>query len=546
MTNKTYKIYFLGSLKNGFRTFPKSDLFDTYYNNSAKESELFDIKRLHNNTSLYIYIKYGLITAQEDGRTGSFFGLAVEMPNEYITNPLHIKTILKSAYSNMLKEETLIGLNSYSIPAFIPYTLSDVEEYINSWTKNINSKISPQLDEYIKEIPNDVQVTNSKQLDMSSDIESDSLQQYLLTNSNIRLADIYKQQAPQIITDIESKQKQLKKLIEKIKNSGHPVFVYPPVLPDKLTIKQAETINAELDKIIITLSSQLSGTEINTDNTQLVSNNREPEKKEDTKKPVHTSPTKINLSDKTKKYGSIILIALIFLILGIFLITRSGDEDKIENNPIADTTTTTENETVVVNPVDNNETNNSTVIANAKQKEKKKFDALMKKINGEKYLGGTRKEYTKAIELLRTKHHNFIYYKRDIKDKIGNLENERIFFVRERQVKDFIKFEPYNKNTATKFLKNALIADSVTVVSKNKATTHKLSKKWINAHKVDETKFASFGKDPSKFQTPYYIAKAMINRGDNLQEIAGRPLENCIFDKNFRYTFEEVKKINKK
>ena len=514
-------IYNFGNFRYGFRTYPKQQGFEKY-SNSIYKDELFEIIRNADKT-IFVYVKYGFQTAVSGGNSGSMFGISVVVQNNYVSNPLHIHTILQNVVSQMLKEKQLITINEYGFRCFIPQSITDRKEYLDKWSEKITTKIQTALKDYIKPIDASQHVVSSTvKLPLSSNIEA--IKPYINNYACISLSPqhtsetVVAMQVKEQKTIIPEKQKEEVKGIKIIEEAKQETKQEPVIT--EIKTEKAEPIISEPVKEIH--RAEIPKTE--TPKTEISKT---------------ISSTQIIQAPETttsKKYLKPLLFILpvILILLGAYFVFNKYFNNNIsEINPIVDTTT----------EIVTGTNNNNTIIDDAQQKGKNKFDALMKKINGNDYLGEGNKEYTKAIELLLKERENYPKYKESINNKIAELEEERINFVK-KQVEKYVKLNTFSYKQKQKLLNSAKIADN-TKVYKVTTSCNQYAKKWLKEHQMDSRmwrKYKPKSKNFNSFVTPAYKVKALLSNNKKPNEIAGMSVISL--GVNFIYTITEINKIN--
>ena len=154
-------IFYFGSPKDGFKVYPDlgavSNVFDGYYSNT--ETDWILIARKSEDIIRYTYVKYGLLTALVDGRTGSCFGISIDFVNHYFTDLKVFQTeIFEKIWGAILSDGKLLETQESSGKvAFKSYDLRDVAPYLDEMSKKIREVIQDKKwSDYIRpayEIP---------------------------------------------------------------------------------------------------------------------------------------------------------------------------------------------------------------------------------------------------------------------------------------------------------------------------------------------------------------------------------------------------------
>jgi hypothetical protein len=146
-------IYFFGSSKNGFNSYPPTNNFINYYRSSAPEQWLLTLRKTDNYV-YHTYVVYGLLTSLTNGREGSCFGISLKVKGYYFKDVkfLHDE-IFTQIINDMLKEKVLIDRDEFGKVGFIPLQLSDISNYLEKWTNNIIHGFRPEeINKYLAEI----------------------------------------------------------------------------------------------------------------------------------------------------------------------------------------------------------------------------------------------------------------------------------------------------------------------------------------------------------------------------------------------------------
>lgn len=138
-------IFYFGSPKDGFKIYPDlgavSNVFRGYYSNT--ETEWILIARKAENVTRYTYVRYDLLTAVAEGRTGSFFGISIDFLDHYFTDLKVMQTqIFEGIWGAILSERRLLEVQESSgRVAFKSYDLHDVSQYLDGVSQKIKDVI---------------------------------------------------------------------------------------------------------------------------------------------------------------------------------------------------------------------------------------------------------------------------------------------------------------------------------------------------------------------------------------------------------------------
>jgi hypothetical protein len=138
-------IFYFGSPKDGFKVYPDlgavSNVFDGYSSNT--EADWILVARKSEEVTRYTYVKYGLLTAAVDGRTGSCFGISIDFLNHYFTDLKVFRTeIFENIWRAILSDGKLLEIHASSGKvAFKSYDLRDVAPYLEEMSTKIREVI---------------------------------------------------------------------------------------------------------------------------------------------------------------------------------------------------------------------------------------------------------------------------------------------------------------------------------------------------------------------------------------------------------------------
>lgn len=200
LKNLIKQIYYFGSSKDGFNTFPESNAFAHYYTNSAPEKWLLTLRKV-NSVVYHTFVKYGLMTSFKDGRTGSHIGISIAM-NDYYFNDLKFlsKNFFQEIINIMRKEEKLIeGKGTYIRPfkddecdniAFVPLGLSDVKDYLERWNAEIKNYFTEkEVTKYLKKLSPNIPGCDEFFYKLHVNNKKEIIQRYFEKSGAVNVAD---------------------------------------------------------------------------------------------------------------------------------------------------------------------------------------------------------------------------------------------------------------------------------------------------------------------------------------------------------------------
>lgn len=138
-------IFYFGSPKDGFKVYPDlgaiANVFEGYSSNT--ETDWILVARKSEDRTRYTYVRYGLLTAAVDGRTGSYFGISIDFLNHYFTDLKVFQTeIFENIWRAILSDGKLLETQASSGKvAFKSYDLRDVASYLDEMSKKIREVI---------------------------------------------------------------------------------------------------------------------------------------------------------------------------------------------------------------------------------------------------------------------------------------------------------------------------------------------------------------------------------------------------------------------
>ena len=136
------KVYIFGTLLEGFQWYPSINdghFYERHYNGSD-DDKVFEIFQ-SNTVVRYVYLRYGFVSALTNGRLNSFLGIAIEIPNNYITKPLTLFKQIDSLFNVLCKDKKLIEerLGRFY---FVPQRFNHISEYLDKYSDAINSYVN--------------------------------------------------------------------------------------------------------------------------------------------------------------------------------------------------------------------------------------------------------------------------------------------------------------------------------------------------------------------------------------------------------------------
>ncbi|MFH1196892.1 MAG: hypothetical protein V1720_14420 [bacterium] len=149
-------ILFFATLKDGFKCFPHSDEYSHYYDNTPN-GWLLDIKKI-NDAVRYIFVKYGVYTFVEDGRSGGCFGIVIDF-NGYIFNDISIlknEIFEKEILGRMINQKEFITELSSNQIGFVTYNTSEIKYYLDKWNNIIKNGIEKNFYKYLEKLNPDI------------------------------------------------------------------------------------------------------------------------------------------------------------------------------------------------------------------------------------------------------------------------------------------------------------------------------------------------------------------------------------------------------
>lgn len=160
MNDVISEVYFFGSMADGFKSYPLANStqnkFSIFYNSTEEGRKLHVIKS--GNLVTYTYVKYGLLTSMQNGRTGSCFGISIVIKDKYFgDNNVFINKVCEQIYTAIVKEGIILSVNSSNgIVAFSAFDFNSISNILNRWIELIKSVITENYESYLidsSEIP---------------------------------------------------------------------------------------------------------------------------------------------------------------------------------------------------------------------------------------------------------------------------------------------------------------------------------------------------------------------------------------------------------
>lgn len=199
LKNLIKQIYYFGSSKDGFNTYPESNAFSHYYTNSAPEKWLLTLRKV-NSVVYHTFVKYGLMTSFKDGRTGSHIGISIAINDYYFSDLKFLsKNFFQEIINIMRKEEKLIeGKGTYirrfqndecDNLAFVPLQLSHVKDYLERWNAEIKNYFTKrEVTKYLQKLSPDIPDGDAF-YSLHVDSKKEIIQRYFEKSGAVNVAD---------------------------------------------------------------------------------------------------------------------------------------------------------------------------------------------------------------------------------------------------------------------------------------------------------------------------------------------------------------------
>jgi hypothetical protein len=214
-------IFYFGSPKDGFRVYPDlgaaSNVFYGYYSNT--ETDWILMARKTGDITRYTYVKYGLLTALIEGRTGSCFGISIDFVNHYFTDLKVFRTeIFEGIWGAILDERQLLeAQESSGKVAFRSYDLYDVAPYLDEMSKKIGEVLrDKKYSNYVRpshEIP---EADDNPIYGLHPDSSPAALKEYFRTYGVIKLSPKLPIETKSASEKKEEQREQLEKIVSKL------------------------------------------------------------------------------------------------------------------------------------------------------------------------------------------------------------------------------------------------------------------------------------------------------------------------------------------
>ena len=128
-------------------------IFDSFYTNCAPESWIMNIRKV-NSSVFHTFVKYGLITSFENGRSGSHFGISIRAKNYYFNNIKLLHELFEKIEDVMLDERKLIGKNKFDQRGFIPKSICQESDYLDNFSQRIKNVFKQsEFNDNFKQLP---------------------------------------------------------------------------------------------------------------------------------------------------------------------------------------------------------------------------------------------------------------------------------------------------------------------------------------------------------------------------------------------------------
>lgn len=192
------EVYFFGSLKDGFKSFPgsSSQRFSHYYNTNVKDRWTLTVRR-KNRLVQYTYVLYGLLTSVGDGRTGSCFGISIEVENKYFYDLRKLILFFeKGVVDAMLNDpqSRILAIDKFGQIGFSTFNFSRISSYLQDWQLKIKEVLlnNPELKNCFKELSSYSQIENDKIFGFHPNTSLEVLNEYFQHYGGVNISESFK------------------------------------------------------------------------------------------------------------------------------------------------------------------------------------------------------------------------------------------------------------------------------------------------------------------------------------------------------------------
>lgn len=193
MKPENIEVFYFGTPKEGFQTYPHTQAYSEFYNNIS-QGRYLDVYAF-NQRITYTYVRYsGVLTEENMGRKGGCWGVSVVL-HHYLFNELgELWDFFEAIESKMLTEEQLVKrtTNKAGSMAFISQNFLKVSAYLDAWTKKIKRELlSEKNSARLGLIPWNTKIANAAKqvVHLHPKSKVQVMQEYLVDTGHLSLSE---------------------------------------------------------------------------------------------------------------------------------------------------------------------------------------------------------------------------------------------------------------------------------------------------------------------------------------------------------------------
>lgn len=149
-------VYIFGSMKDGFKASPSTSQFDHLYNNALTGWQIA-IDRL-DNIVRYTFVLYDVLTSTDEGRSGSCFGIAIDMDGYFFAMPKQLfPDLFDLITKNVIKEAKILTRNPVNHKvAYVAFNFTEIQTEVDSLIQRIRFYVDSNFNATLIKINNNI------------------------------------------------------------------------------------------------------------------------------------------------------------------------------------------------------------------------------------------------------------------------------------------------------------------------------------------------------------------------------------------------------
>lgn len=149
-------VYIFGSMKDGFKAYPSTSQFDHLYNNALTGWQIA-IDRL-DNIVRYTFVLYDVLTSTDEGRSGSCFGIAIDMDGCLFAKPKQLfPDLFDLITKNVIKEAKILTRSPVNHKvAYVAFNFTEIQTEVDTLIQRIRFYVDSNFNETLIKINNSI------------------------------------------------------------------------------------------------------------------------------------------------------------------------------------------------------------------------------------------------------------------------------------------------------------------------------------------------------------------------------------------------------